>query len=407
LSPALLALERRVLSDPALERRLRDTPDRQTFLAGALAIAAEAVIALGKGDLEAALAEAKSGWLLRRALLSPRPPRPAGPIGPGWVPIAVRVLPGQTEPCIEWAWLGGTTRRELFFDLLVEEAMQAKAPFPLLFRRETGPLELERAAEGRPDPAGLIFHVSRCGSTLVGRMLATMPGLLVLGEPSPIEGLLLAAERLAVDRAQRVAWLRALVRALGGIDEGSRMIVKLDSFQSLDLPLFEAAFPEVPWVFLVREPLEVLVSNLRTVSARSFFAPTDRGLPGVSVEQAQAMGLERYLVRLVGAYLEAAARHVGAHGSHGRLIDYQALPGAVRAEILPHFGLSASDEALELLAAEGRLDAKNRGRTAFVADSANKRAEAGPELRALCAEGLETPYRSLCGRIGLTASRGS
>jgi len=37
-----------------------------------------------------------------------------------------------------------------------------------------------------PGPAGLIFHVSRCGSTLISQMLSTA-GQLVLSEPPPVD----------------------------------------------------------------------------------------------------------------------------------------------------------------------------------------------------------------------------
>jgi hypothetical protein len=53
-----------------------------------------------------------------------------------------------------------------------------------------------------------------------------------------------------------------MVAALGQARAGeTRLFLKLDCWHMRDLPLFRRAFPNTPWVFLYRDPVEVLVSH--------------------------------------------------------------------------------------------------------------------------------------------------
>ena len=77
-------------------------------------------------------------------------------------------------------------------------------------------LEALRALDSEPslDPAGMIFHLSRCGSTLVSRLLGTLPGVVVVSEPAPLNALLgLAPDE--IEDATLIKLVRLVVGALG------------------------------------------------------------------------------------------------------------------------------------------------------------------------------------------------
>src|SRR5438067_13275994 len=67
------------------------------------------------------------------------------------------------------------------------------------------------------------------------------------------------------DEERYAHWLAALTCAFGHRRSGDERhyFIKLDSWHTVALPLFRRAFPEVPWIFLYRDPVEVLVSQLR------------------------------------------------------------------------------------------------------------------------------------------------
>src|SRR6185437_13560164 len=95
-----------------------------------------------------------------------------------WVPAQVRWT--AAGPVVDWCHLGDLRFIAPFFEQTIDDAMAH--PFNLLFARST---PLADIAHHEPElrPAGLIFHMSRCGSTLVSRMLAALPRNVVLSEP--------------------------------------------------------------------------------------------------------------------------------------------------------------------------------------------------------------------------------
>lgn len=123
----------------------------------------------------------------------------------GWTPIRVH---WRDEPVVEWCWTDDLPFADPFFVQTIERAL--RSPFSLLFRRETPIGELDELEPGL-EPNGFVFHVSRCGSTLVSGMLASSPRHLVLSEPLPVDHVL----RARASDDERVKWLRWMVSALG------------------------------------------------------------------------------------------------------------------------------------------------------------------------------------------------
>ena len=77
-----------------------------------------------------------------------------------------------------------------------------------------------------------------------------------------------AVQLAATGRDASAALLRAMIAAftgrLGG--ENRHCVVKLDSWHVLALPLFRRAFPQVPWVFLYRDPIDVMVVDAKNAA---------------------------------------------------------------------------------------------------------------------------------------------
>ena len=153
---------------------------------------------------------------------------------------------------VDWRYTAGVQFDDPFFVQTVERCLAD--PFNLLFHHETSIDELGRSAARHPGlpPAGFIFHLSRCGSTLVSQMLAALPQHLVVSEAAPIDTVLQSAQP---------EWLQWIVGALGQPrnDGQRRMFVKFDAWATRHLSVIRQAFPTVPWIFLYRDPVEVLV----------------------------------------------------------------------------------------------------------------------------------------------------
>jgi hypothetical protein len=166
----------------------------------------------------------------------------------GWAPM--RLYWRDQHPMVSWCLLDGHFRfTDPFFDQTISTAL--RNPFQLLFQHQT-PIELlgelEEEAPGLA-PTGFIFHMSRCGSTLISQMAAALPDTLVISEAGPIDAVLQARRRNpAVTPEQTRAWLRWMVSALGRRNDAGlkRYFVKLDAWHILDLELIRKTFPATP-----------------------------------------------------------------------------------------------------------------------------------------------------------------
>lgn len=228
-------------------------------------------------------------------------------------------------------------------------------------------------------PAGIVFHVARCGSTLVSQLLKQHVGIVVYAEPLPVNEILLPPHKWP--RAELVAALRSLGAAFAG-HARKPWVLKLSSWNTLFCELVAEAFPATPWALCLRDPLEVAVSLLREPAGWVFEgeAPAQPFAKLVDPEGASRTR-EEYLARLHGAFCEAAA---ALDPARGLLVDYAALPGAAWETVAPHFGLAVDAPARARMREAAAMNSKapvNRP-AKFTGDAEAKRSAASEALRA-------------------------
>ena len=288
----------------------------------------------------------------------------------GWTPVRAR--PRDGELSVEWRWLDNAPFREPFFADTVQLALER--PFTLLFPRET---TIDALAAGDPglEPNGFIFHMSRCGSTLVTQMLAAVPEFLVLSEPLLVNDVL----RAPGTDDERLRRLRLAIAALGRRRSGGERgyVLKLDPWATHDLPLIRRAFPNTPWLFLSRDPVEVLVSHRRQPGMHMLPTVVPPELFGTDLTSAAAMSFEDYGAFVLGAICRQA---LAQHDERARFLEYRELPGAM-AHVLDWFELDCDGADRAAMQAASERDAKNPTHS-FTDDTAAKTQAATPELRA-------------------------
>jgi hypothetical protein len=311
----------------------------------------------------------------------------------GWVPIR---LAWRTEPQhpgleVEWCWLGQDRFLHPFFDHTIEHAQ--RLPFNALFTHRTSFDELtawHAASPGIP-PTGFIFHMSRCGSTLVSRMLAALPENVVVSEAGPIDYLARAA---VIPEETRSAWLRAMVSALGQKRAGqeTRYFIKFDSVSTDALPFIRHTFPAVPWIFLYRDPEEVLASQLSEPG--SAMSPgIVRGPPilDMPIHETLSMSPDEYAARVIGTLCRCACLSAG-HG--GLLVNYTQLPEAVWRDIAAHFGIDFSAGEIEAMRNIASFHAKHP-RAKFAPDAERKRLALSSAAREAAARWIQHHFEEL------------
>lgn len=355
-------LRDRVLADPRLQAELAPL-DAENLSQRLLTLAGQDGIAIEAADFAPLLQPDPLGLL---ALSDPVPLRRHWPSS-DWLPAAVRRLPtGGTV--VDWAYFAGTRLTAPFYG--TDARWIAALPFNRLFRyrMRLDDFIAASADEVLPAPDGFIFHMSRCGSTLVAQMLGSLPGSIMVSEAPPLD----AAARRAWAGAtpDPAALLRAMVGAFGR-GGGRPFVVKLELWQAVALPLYRRAFPSVPWLFLFRDPVEVLVSQMRERGPETM--PLASPIGGID----PAAPHEDQIAQALAGVCEAAVNAAATGG--GLFVDHADLPEAVFTAILPHFGIDAA-AARAAMAAVGTRDAKNPSKP-FEADAEAKRAEADARVR--------------------------
>lgn len=310
-----------------------------------------------------------------------------------WMPI--RVYWQDDQPMIDWCYLGAERFTEPFFDQTI--GVSLRTPANMLFRHQT-PIEvlgeLAAAQPGLP-PSGLIFHMSRCGSTLIAQMLAALPQQIVLSEAAPLDMVLRShLRRPAVDDEQRSTWLRWLISAYGRrrFPDEQRYFLKLDSWHTLFLPLIRRAFPDVPWIFVYRDPVEVLVSHMRQRGPQVLPGVIEPELLGLDLATISGLSLDEYCAIALAHICQAAVDH-HLHDP-GLLLHYRQLPSAVWSILPRHWGVSYSAADRERMQNVAQLNAKNPV-LPFDDDTALKQQAATETIRQLAERQLDPVYQQL------------
>jgi len=312
-----------------------------------------------------------------------------------WTPIRFD-LSGRI-PTVDWADLSTERFAEPFFDQTLARWASGPRAKPLV---RTG-LDALLALDSEPSlgPAGMIFHLSRCGSTLVSRLLGTLPGVVVIAEPSPLNALLgLDPDR--VDGATLVRLVRLLVRALGRRRHGDErhLVLKCTSWNIRRREILAAAFPDTPWVWVQRDPAQVLSSLMASppgwLGRREAHPQIARrfGLDPVAVS---AGGRVEFTARALGAMLWSAATDPG-----GRLcVDYDELPAAVWQRVAPHFAIETDAAAIERMTEQSRFYSKDAEPRVFSGDTPGSRPMTDA-IREAAVRFAEPGYRALASYAG-------
>lgn len=274
---------------------------------------------------------------------------------PGLVPIAI--YPGEegTSSClIYFADIGDTPFLEWKYIYTIQRLAE-EGRITRHFSTDLELLDAELPNDDGMHPDGLIFHVSRCGSTLFCKALAQLPSNLIINQGGPVQSGFWAAltghwQRDLKISDQNVARLRRLVRLMTRRrrPEYARCFIKFISWNTVYADFVRAAFPESQALYLYRDPGEVIAIVLQETTAAlhargTRLADVITGLPG---EETRKMGDVAFLAHCYANYFKLVAERADA--LRISLVNYRQLrqPGLF-ADVLDH-GLDWRPEQTEL-----------------------------------------------------------
>ena len=316
----------------------------------------------------------------------------------GWMPVDAVVVEGR--PGLSWMNMAHVDLAEPFFQQTVDR-LRLEHPD----RRETfiefdTLVQLEKTFDSVA-PTGFIFHSSRCGSTLLSNACRALTGAIVLSEPPPVDKLIARFITDADEQGTKAllysVFLRATVKALAQRRTGQErhLFVKFACCSTSQIERIRRVWPNVPWVFLYRDPVETIVSNMS--NRPSWLMDEDhRVLASVidsSPEAVAEMSAEELCARSIASFFSTAHR---VANERALLLNYNQLSTAEISKVLNFFGIEPAAAEMETIARQSRIYSKaTSGARAFVADAETKQQLATDTIREMAERWANKPYQLL------------
>jgi hypothetical protein len=188
-------------------------------------------------------------------------------------------------------------------------------------------------------------------------------------------------------------------RIVNNIEKPQYTFYKIQSIGTFQIDKFAAAMPDVPWVFLYRDTIEVMQSHLGKVKSTGMFGTQKpvcarnygtKNQPTTTIQAIRKAGrkikdlsmIEYCAAHLAGLSLSALNEHERAH--RGRLINYNHLPDIVWNDVFPHhFKVPIGDSGIARMKEASLFYSKGRGNLAnkeFEDDTKKKQESAPPSV---------------------------
>ncbi len=296
---------------------------------------------------------------------------------------------------ITWLDFGDMHLRETFLEISAEELLSRNAD-ALTAVTDLDVLEEPELYADALSPAGFIFHVGRCGSTLLAKVLSSLDRHIVIKEAEPLQQLL-DVEFEEVFKNTRARYFQSLLNIYGHrrLPEHERFFAKFSSNHVKRLDMIRGLYPGVPWLFLYRNPYEIIPTFLdgpawfvrNKNSAEGAF---EAGLP---IEAIEVMSDLEFCVQVELSTLRIAIENTC---DHCLFVDYTRLRPENLPGILDFFGLDVTREEYDGMVEQFGYYSKSDGESVpFVPDSATKRDKVTVEIREAIEKELWGLYLSL------------
>ena len=224
----------------------------------------------------------------------------------GWIPV--KLYPEENNLLCRWLYAGDKTFAEPFFD---ETISACRALFPENWKLKrsmssTAFMQDWATELDTIEPTAFIFHISRCGSTLISQMLGMQPSNIILSEV-PFFDDLLRYGKMHDCMDTLLPQLKAAVALYGANRNGKykQLFIKTDSWHIHFYKELRALYPDVPFFLLYRKPDEVLRSQQKKRGMQALPNYLEPDIFGFDKEIVSATPLDEYMGMVIESYLDA------------------------------------------------------------------------------------------------------
>ncbi len=211
------------------------------------------------------------------------------------------------------------------------------------------------------DPSAIIFHVSRCGSTLLSQLLSLDEKHIVLSEVPLFDELLqLPYKEDAIDIKIADDYLRAAIKFYAQKRNGkeTHLFIKTDSWHLHFYKRLRNLFPSVPFILLYRNPTEVILSHQKQRGLQSVPGLIDPAIFGFSKRCLEETDLDLYIANVLETYFEKMVE-ISILDPLTLLINYEEGINSMMKKICHCTGIDLTEKVSGQFENRSRFDAKH------------------------------------------------
>jgi hypothetical protein len=224
-----------------------------------------------------------------------------------WIPYKLDLKNGDSLLC-KWLNTFNKPYIEPFFDETISKC-KALDQHILKFTSAADLGILEDWATGieKVEPTAFIFHISRCGSTLVSQLLGLNEQNISLAEVPFFDDILrLPLKKDNINGLDTGKLLMAAIKFYGQKRNSleTNLFIKTDSWHVFYHEKLRQLYPKVPFVFLYRAPDEVFNSHLKKSGMQAVPGLIEPELFGMDNVEVIHMPQRVYIAKMIEKYLQ-------------------------------------------------------------------------------------------------------
>lgn len=265
----------------------------------------------------------------------------------GWIPYKL-IIDNET-PLVHWLYISDTSFNHPFFGETIAQCKSHKynsSEFKCVSSLESM-LEWSYTLS-EISPITFIFHISRCGSTLLSQLIGLNEKYTVLAEVPFFDELLRLPYKLkAIDNKFREKLLGASIRFVGQNKNGNEehLFIKTDSWHISFYNVFRQLYPSAPVILLYRSPDEVLYSHQKLRGMQSVPGLIEPEVFGFTQKEITEMDLDVYTAKILEKYLLLFGE-IANCDSQSLLLDYKLGVIPMMKQLEKHLNINWSGEHL-------------------------------------------------------------
>jgi hypothetical protein len=289
----------------------------------------------------------------------------------------VRIDLNNKSPEISWMRRENLCFTDPMFDHTITKTKVAGEP---IITTEMSAISHVAAAKPDISPAGFIFHVGRCGSTILSNALQQIKNTIVLSEPSTINSLfetkLLSNENITSQT------LKDLLRIYSS---PGNCYIKFSSWNTLFLPELKQLYPYVPCIFAFRNPFEVFDSIIaKPVGWMGYYRKLE-----------EKSDRKQSFIDFVISFLKSIYLTAYEWKEHCIYVDYKDGNKVNLTKTLRHFNIEHNDDEMQRMISRSRFYSKDKNKNTLFEQHLTPRYKLTAEVQIAIETELIPVYNSL------------